>query len=139
MLENGNECSDMKILPFFSVLDPKEQALVFATDTENKSRICVISTNIAETSVTIPNVKYVVDCGKVKLKSYDSLMGSSKYAVDWISQASADQRAGRAGRMSEGYVYRLYTQALYGHMAKFTQPELLRCPINQIVLELKVI
>ena len=69
-------------------------------------RICIVSTNVAETSVTIPGVKYVVDSGKVKRKVYDKVTGASTFLINWISKASANQRAGRAGRTGPGHCYR---------------------------------
>lgn len=68
--------------------------------------MCVVSTNVAELSLTIPNVKYVVDCGKTKVREYDSLTSVSRFSVVWESKASANQRAGRAGRTSPGHCYR---------------------------------
>lgn len=70
------------------------------------SRLCVIATNVAETSLTIPNVKYVVDCGRVKTRLYDKVTGVSTFTVTWCSKAAANQRAGRAGRMGPGHCYR---------------------------------
>lgn len=66
----------------------------------------MVATNVAETSLTIPGIKYVVDCGKVKKRYYDRVTGVSSFRVTWISQASADQRAGRAGRTEPGHCYR---------------------------------
>lgn len=66
----------------------------------------MISTNVAETSLTIPNIRYVVDSGKEKRKEYDPLTGVSRYIVDWCTKASADQRSGRAGRVQSGYAFR---------------------------------
>lgn len=71
------------------------------------TRLCVVATNIAETSLTIPGIKYVIDCGKVKKRFYDKITGVSSFRVTWISQASANQRAGRAGRTEPGHCYRL--------------------------------
>lgn len=65
-----------------------------------------MATNVAETSLTIPGIKYVVDCGKVKKRHYDRVTGVSSFRVSWVSQASADQRAGRAGRTEPGHCYR---------------------------------
>lgn len=65
-----------------------------------------MATNVAETSLTIPGIKYVVDCGKVKRRHYDRVTGVSSFRVTWVSQASADQRAGRAGRTEPGHCYR---------------------------------
>lgn len=71
------------------------------------ARLCVVATNVAETSLTIPGIKYVVDCGRVKKRFYDRVTGVSSFKVTWISQASANQRAGRAGRTEAGHCYRL--------------------------------
>lgn len=71
------------------------------------TRLCIIATNVAETSLTIPGVKYVVDSGKVKTKLYDKLTGVSAFDVTWTSKAAANQRAGRAGRTGPGHCYRL--------------------------------
>ena len=70
------------------------------------SRLCVVATNVAETSLTIPNVKYVVDTGKVKTKFYDKVTGVAAFRVTWTSQAAANQRSGRAGRTGPGHCYR---------------------------------
>lgn len=70
------------------------------------TRLCVVATNVAETSLTIPGIKYVVDCGKVKKRHYDRVTGVSSFRITWVSQASADQRAGRAGRTEPGHCYR---------------------------------
>lgn len=70
------------------------------------ARLCVVATNVAETSLTIPGIKYVVDCGRVKKRFYDRVTGVSSFKVTWISQASANQRAGRAGRTEPGHCYR---------------------------------
>ena len=72
----------------------------------NGYRLCVVATNVAETSLTIPNVKYVIDSGRIKNRVYDQFTSVSTYNVTWTSKASADQRAGRAGRTSEGHCYR---------------------------------
>lgn len=70
------------------------------------TRLCIVATNVAETSLTIPGIKYVVDCGRVKKRFYDKVTGVSSFKVTWISQASANQRAGRAGRTEPGHCYR---------------------------------
>lgn len=81
------------------------------------ARLCVVATNVAETSLTIPGIKYVVDCGRVKKRFYDRVTGVSSFKVTWISQASANQRAGRAGRTEPGHCYR-------------SESDLLICVIN---------
>lgn len=70
------------------------------------TRLCVVATNVAETSLTIPGIKYVVDCGRVKKRFYDRVTGVSSFKISWTSQASANQRAGRAGRTEPGHCYR---------------------------------
>lgn len=98
----------------------------------------VISTNVAETSLTIPNVKYVVDTGKEKKKVYTSKLAISKHIIDWTSQASANQRTGRAGRTCAGYCYRLFAPSVFGNiMDKFSDPEILNTPLENVILHLK--
>ena len=69
----------------------------------------MVSTNVAETSLTIPNIRYVVDAGKEKRRDYDPITGVSRFIVDWCSKASANQRSGRAGRVQSGYTFRFVT------------------------------
>jgi len=74
--------------------------------------MCIISTNVAETSLTIPNIRYVVDSGKEKRRDFDPITGVSRFVVDWCSKASANQRSGRAGRVMSGYAFRLFTKLM---------------------------
>lgn len=128
----------MQILPFYSLLPPEKQQQVF-TDVPEGSRLCVVATNVAETSITIPNIKYVVDSGKVKKKIYDKISGSSKFEVVWTSKASADQRAGRAGRMSEGKCFRLFSSAVFEHdLPEFDEPDIIMKPAEDLYLQMKV-
>lgn len=76
-------------------------------------RLCVVSTNVAETSLTIPNIKYVIDCGRCKTRMYDKVTGVSTYKVCYISKASANQRAGRAGRTGPGHCYRYFLKLVH--------------------------
>ena len=124
------------IFPLYSALSPTKQLRIFA-DHPGK-RLIVIATNIAETSLTIPTVKYVVDCGLEKRKIYAGKLQMSAYVVDWIARSSADQRAGRAGRISPGHCYRLYTLAVYNTtFPDFRPPEVLTTPIEGTLLLLK--
>jgi ATP-dependent RNA helicase DHX37/DHR1 len=101
-------------------------------------RLIIVSTNVAETSLTIPGVRYVVDCGRAKERQYDHASGVQTFAVSWTSKASAAQRAGRAGRTGPGHCYRLYSSALFeDHMSAFSEPEILRMPIEGVVLNMK--
>ncbi|PKY06818.1 putative DEAH-box RNA helicase [Aspergillus campestris IBT 28561] len=137
----GEEAMDsstkVHVLPLYSQLPTKEQLRVFEQPPEG-SRLIVLATNVAETSLTIPGIKYVFDCGRAKEKQYDLETGVQKFQVDWISKASSNQRAGRAGRTGPGHCYRLYSSAVYeGHFAEYTEPEILRTPIEGVVLQMK--
>lgn len=100
-----NSTQPMWVLPLYSLLPSHKQQEVFKAP-PNGCRLCVVSTNVAETSLTIPNIKYVIDSGKTKVKLYDKTTGVSSYVVTWTSKASANQRAGRAGRLGPGHCYR---------------------------------
>lgn len=137
----GEEAMDsstkVHVLPLYSQLPTKEQLKVFETPPEG-SRLIVLATNVAETSLTIPGIKYVFDCGRAKEKQYDLTTGVQRFQIDWISKASANQRTGRAGRTGPGHCYRLYSSAVYeGEFAEYTDPEILRTPIEGVVLQMK--
>uniref|UniRef100_A0A3B3VT34 Activating signal cointegrator 1 complex subunit 3 n=1 Tax=Poecilia latipinna TaxID=48699 RepID=A0A3B3VT34_9TELE len=101
------------------------------------TRLCVVATNVAETSLTIPGIKYVVDCGRVKKRYYDRVTGVSSFKVSWTSQASANQRAGRAGRTEAGHCYRLYSSAVFGDFSQFSEAEITRRPVEDLILQMK--
>lgn len=97
---------------------------------EKWPRLCVIATNIAEASLTIPSIRYVVDSGKVKQR-YDDNAGIPSYRVEWTSKASAVQRSGRAARHSSGHCYRLYSSAVFEHsFPQHVEPEILRVSLE---------
>lgn len=137
----GEEAMDsstkVHILPLYSQLPTKEQLKVFEPPPEG-SRLIVLATNVAETSLTIPGIRYVFDCGRSKEKQYDLTTGVQSYQIGWISKASAAQRAGRAGRTGPGHCYRLYSSAIYeSAFPEYTDPEILRTPIEGVVLQMK--
>ncbi|KAK4191356.1 putative ATP-dependent RNA helicase [Podospora australis] len=135
--ESGTGPRKMHILPLYSMLPTKEQMRVFEPPPEG-SRLVILSTNVAETSLTIPGIKYVFDCGRSKERRYDPVSGVQSFQIDWISKASAQQRAGRAGRTGPGHCWRLYSSAVYERdFPQFADPELLRMPIEGVVLQLK--
>ncbi|KAF6757513.1 DHX37 protein [Ephemerocybe angulata] len=126
----------MHIVPLYSLLPSDKQMKVFEQPPPG-SRLVVVSTNVAETSLTIPGIRYVVDCGRAKEVHYLSPAVQS-FQITWTSKASAQQRAGRAGRTGPGHCYRLYSSALYeNHFEQFSEPEILRTPIEGIVLQMK--
>ncbi|EMD45017.1 ATP-dependent RNA helicase, putative [Entamoeba histolytica KU27] len=136
-LRNNKENQDLYVLPLYSSLEPKEQEKIFEKIPEGK-RLCVVSTDVAETSITIPHIKYVVDSGRKKSRYYDTKSGISSFVIEWISKASAAQRAGRAGRIGEGYCYRLYSSSVYENIfEEFEKAEIERMPLESVILTLK--
>ncbi|XP_045450115.1 probable ATP-dependent RNA helicase DHX34 [Melitaea cinxia] len=121
------------ILPLHSGLSLTEQDKVFDYPPEGV-RKCIVSTNIAETSVTIDGIRFVVDSGKVKEMSYDSSTKMQRLKEFWISKASADQRKGRAGRTGPGVCYRIYSEEQYSDMEAFSTPEVSRVPLASLLL-----
>ena len=135
--EPGTGPLRMHVLPLYSLLPTKDQMKVFEPPPEG-SRQIILATNVAETSLTIPGIRYVFDCGRSKERRFDRLSGVQSFEVGWISKASASQRSGRAGRTGPGHCYRLYSSAVYERdFPEFADPELLRMPIEGVVLQLK--
>lgn len=129
--------SYIHVLPLYSQLQTKEQLRVFEPPPED-ARLIVLATNVAETSLTIPGIRYVFDCGRAKDKKYDQATGVQSFEIGWISKASASQRAGRAGRTGPGHCYRLYSSAVFERdFAEHAEPEILRMPVEGVVLQLK--
>lgn len=129
--------SYIHVLPLYSQLQTKDQLRVFEPPPED-ARLIVLATNVAETSLTIPGIRYVFDCGRAKDKRYDQTTGVQSFETGWISKASASQRAGRAGRTGPGHCYRLYSSAVFERdFVEHAQPEILRMPVEGVVLQLK--
>ena len=129
--------SPLHVLPLYSLLTKERQAAVFQGSPAG-SRLCVVATNVAETSLTIPGVKYVVDCGRVKAKHWDRVTGVSTFLVELTSQAQANQRAGRAGRQGAGHTYRLYSSAVFNNdMKEWSLPEIQQRPVDDLLLQMK--
>ncbi|KAL9168389.1 hypothetical protein ABFS82_04G012000 [Erythranthe guttata] len=125
------------VLPLYAMLPASSQLRVFEEAKEGE-RLVVVATNVAETSLTIPGIKYVVDTGKEKVKNYNSCNGMETYEVQWISKASAAQRAGRAGRTAPGHCYRLYSAAAFGNsFPDFSKAEISKVPVDGVVLLMK--
>jgi ATP-dependent RNA helicase DHX36 len=112
------------------------QKLIFDRPEPGVRKI-VLATNLAETSITINDVVFVVDCGKAKETSYDALNNTPCLLPTWISKASARQRRGRAGRVQPGECYHLYPQCVYEAFADYQLPELLRTPLQSLCLQIK--
>ncbi|XP_076377020.1 3'-5' RNA helicase YTHDC2 [Megalopta genalis] len=110
-----------------------DQKKVFKPSPQGTRKI-ILSTNIAETSITIDDVVYVIDSGKVKEKSFDALSGVCMLKSNWISQACAKQRKGRAGRCRKGICYRLFSSIRYNNMQPYQTSEILRLPLQELCL-----
>jgi ATP-dependent RNA helicase DHX33 len=128
-------CLDLQVCTLFAALPTEQQRMVFQP-TSKGCRKVILSTNIAETSVTIPGVKYVVDTGMIKAKGYNPLIGLDVLCVQPVSQAQAWQRCGRAGREGPGACYRLYTEDSFQSLPPKTVPEIQRCDLSSVVLQL---
>ncbi|OCT54611.1 putative ATP-dependent RNA helicase DHX35 [Cladophialophora carrionii] len=125
-------------LPLYAGLSTDEQMYVFSEAAENTRKV-ILSTNIAEASVTINGIVYVVDCGFVKLRAYNPNTNIETLTPFPTSKASATQRAGRAGRTQPGKCFRLYTQQTYASLPATTTPEIQRSNLAPVVLQLKAL
>jgi pre-mRNA-splicing factor ATP-dependent RNA helicase DHX38/PRP16 len=133
----GEGVTPLMVLPMYSQLPSDLQARIFQTSTD-KVRKVIVSTNIAETSLTVDGILYVVDSGYFKLKVYNPKIGMDALQITPISQANANQRSGRAGRTGPGMCYRLYTEQAYRNELLTTSiPEIQRTNLSNVILLLK--
>jgi ATP-dependent helicase HrpA len=123
----------IEIMPLFARLSSKEQHKVFE---HHQHQRIVIATNVAETSLTVPGIRYVVDPGTARISRYSKAAKVQRLPIEDISQASADQRAGRCGRLADGIAVRLYGKDDYDGRARFTEPEILRTSLGAVVLHM---
>ncbi len=123
-----------EILPLYARLSVEEQERVFKP---GGSRRIVLATNVAETSLTVPGIRYVVDTGLARVKRYSYRNKVEQLQVEPISQASANQRAGRCGRVAAGICIRLYDETEFGRRPRFTDPEILRSSLAAVILRMK--
>uniref|UniRef100_F6HK50 RNA helicase n=1 Tax=Vitis vinifera TaxID=29760 RepID=F6HK50_VITVI len=127
------------LLPLHSSIASDDQRKVFLQPPENIRKV-IIATNIAETSITIDDVVYVIDCGKHKENRYNPQKKLSSMVEDWISQANAKQRRGRAGRVKPGICFSLYTHYRFEKLLRpFQVPEMLRMPLVELCLQIKLL
>src|SRR4051812_3914632 len=124
----------VEILPLYARLSADEQMRVFQP--HGRPRI-VLATNVAETSLTVPGIKYVIDPGYARQSRYSARTRVQRLPIERISQASADQRKGRCGRVSEGVCIRLYSEEDFGSRPKYTDPEILRTNLASVILQMK--
>ncbi|XP_062112415.1 DExH-box ATP-dependent RNA helicase DExH1 isoform X1 [Humulus lupulus] len=128
--------SKFMVLPLHGSMPTINQREIFDRPPPNKRKI-VLATNIAESSITIDDVVYVIDCGKAKETSYDALNKLACLLPSWISKASAHQRRGRAGRVQPGVCYKLYPKIIHDEMLQYQLPEILRTPLQELCLQIK--
>jgi ATP-dependent helicase HrpA len=127
---------DTDVLPLYARLSSAEQHRIFQP---HPGRRVVLSTNVAETSLTVPGVRYVVDAGTARISRYSRRLKVQRLPIESISQASADQRAGRCGRVAPGVCIRLYSEDDFDGRPAFTEPEILRTNLASVILQMTAI
>ena len=131
--DKGAHPGDIEILPLYARLTAAEQHRVFEP---HRLRRVVLATNVAETSLTVPGIRYVIDPGLARISRYSNKTKVQRLPIEPVSQASANQRAGRCGRVAEGVAIRLFSQADYNSRPRFTEPEILRTSLASVILQM---
>jgi ATP-dependent helicase HrpA len=126
----------MEVLPLFARLSAAEQDRVFKTGAQRR---VVLATNVAETSLTVPNIGYVIDCGLARVNRYSIRQKVEQLHIEKISRAAANQRAGRCGRVMSGVCIRLYEEADFLQRAEFTDPEIFRVSLATVILRMSAL
>ncbi|KAF3428740.1 LOW QUALITY PROTEIN: hypothetical protein E2986_01277 [Frieseomelitta varia] len=139
MLENGHYPQNQYVIyPLHSRMPTIDQKLIFKEPSEGVRKI-IIATSIAETSITIEDVVYVIDCGKTKYGKFDLQKNIQTLEPEWVSLANARQRKGRAGRVKPGVCYHLYSKAREKTFECFPLPEMLRTRLEEVILQIKIL
>jgi ATP-dependent helicase HrpA len=125
-----------EVLPLYARLSAAEQQRIFRP---HAKRRVVLATNVAETSLTVPGIRYVVDPGTARISRYSARLKVQRLPIEPISQASADQRKGRCGRTSDGICIRLYTEEEFDERPRFTDPEILRTSLASVILQMAAV
>ncbi len=125
-----------EVLPLFARLSQAEQDRIFQ---DHSGRRIVLATNVAETSLTVPGIRYVIDAGTARVKRYSFRQKVEQLMVEPISQAAANQRSGRCGRVADGIAIRLYDEAGFNSRPRFTDPEILRSSLAGVILRMKAL
>ncbi len=133
-LLEGSLGPGIEVLTLFGRMASAEQQRIFAT---GPKRRVIVATNIAETSITLPRIRYVIDAGYVRMSRYNPRTRTKRLPVEAISQSSANQRTGRAGRVQDGICVRLYDEEDFAARPKFTQPEIQRANLAEVILRMK--
>ena len=123
----------LEVVPLYARLSLAEQRKIFSP---HKGRRVVLSTNVAETSLTVPGIGYVIDAGRARLSRYSYRTKVQRLPIEAISQASANQRAGRCGRVQKGICYRLYSEEDFASRAEYTDPEIIRTNLAAVIMQM---
>ena len=131
-LADRPDLAGLEVLPLYARLSAAEQHRVFQP--HRRPRV-VLATNVAETSLTVPGIKYVIDPGTARISRYSQRTKVQRLPIEPVSRASADQRKGRCGRTSDGICIRLYSEADFAARPEFTDPEILRTNLASVILQ----
>ncbi|MFS6530025.1 ATP-dependent RNA helicase HrpA [Microbacterium aurugineum] len=133
----ANDRAPTEVLPLFGRLSAADQHRVFERSrVPGVRRRVILATNVAETSLTVPGIKYVIDIGTARISRYSNRSKVQRLPIEAISQASANQRSGRAGRTSDGIAIRLYSEEDFDRRPEFTEPEILRTSLASVILQM---
>lgn len=132
-IQSNRRLANTEILPLFARLSLQEQHKVFHPGSRRR---IVLATNVAETSLTVPGIKYVVDTGTARISRYSHRTKVQRLPIERVSQASANQRSGRCGRVSDGIAIRLYSEEDFESRPRFTDPEILRTNLAAVILQM---
>ena len=132
-ISDGSGPRHTEVLPLYARMSAAEQHRVFEPHT---GRRVILSTNIAETSITVPGVRYVIDAGTARISRYNRRLKVQRLPIEAVSQASANQRAGRCGRVAPGICMRLYGEQDFAQRPTFTEPEILRTNLASVILQM---
>lgn len=136
LARQGPRGAATEVLPLYGRLSAAEQHRVFERPPAGIRRRIVLATNVAETSLTVPGIRYVVDTGTARISRYSTRSKVQQLPIEPISQASANQRSGRSGRTSDGIAIRLYSEADYERRPAYTEPEILRTNLAAVILQM---
>ncbi|WP_417506904.1 ATP-dependent RNA helicase HrpA [Microbacterium sp.] len=133
----ANDRAPTEVLPLFGRLSAADQHRVFERSrVAGVRRRVILATNVAETSLTVPGIKYVIDTGTARISRYSNRSKVQRLPIEAVSQASANQRSGRAGRTSDGIAIRLYSEEDYDRRPEYTEPEILRTSLASVILQM---
>ncbi len=130
------QLGDVEVLPLYARLPTAQQHKVFVPNTSRLTRRVVLATNVAETSLTVPGIRYVIDPGTARISRYSRRTKVQRLPIEPISQASAAQRAGRSGRTAPGVCIRLYSEQDFAARPRYTDPEILRTNLASVILQM---